>query len=212
MKVSFNKISLKTLSALEGVDKNTVSICEQNGLLNLEKIIQYYLKNGNFLNLKKGNTACNQLLTSLCEKYLSNQYDSESINESIIEIIEEIDSNVMNPKIENANNSFDVIGKKDFSEAIVNGDDSKKENPILDELSQDTVKASTKSVDELEGLCEINGNFKINPPSNNSLINRIDEFSVNQLALFNCIVRYRFTLSVSSSDAIPSTRIGVNFV
>ena len=86
MKVHFNQISLKKLSALEDADKNTVTICCQNGLLDLGKIIQY----------------------------------------------EEIDSN-------------------------------------------------------------------------NSIINRIDSFSVNQKALFNCIVRYRFsTLSVSSSDAIKS--------
>jgi len=134
MKVSFNRINLKALSTLEDVDKNTVTICGLNGLLDLGKIIQYYLKNGNFLNLKKGNTASNQLLTSLCEKYLSNQFNSESDNESKTVIIEEIDSNP-------------------------------------------------------------------------SIINRIDSFSVNQKALFNCIVRYRFsTLSVSSSDAIPSTR------
>ena len=119
MKVYFNRINLKTFSTLEDVDKNTVTICVQNGLLDLEKIIEYYLKNGNFLNLKKGNTASDQILTSICEKYLSNQFNSESGNESITEIIEEIDSN-------------------------------------------------------------------------NSIINRIDAFSVNQKALFNCIVRYRF--------------------
>ena len=96
MKVHFNQISLKKLSALEDADKNTVTICCQNGLLD--------------------------------------QYNSESGNESITEIIEEIDSN-------------------------------------------------------------------------NSIINRINSFSVKQKALFNCIVRYRFsTLTVSSSDAIPSTR------
>jgi len=134
MKVSFNQINPKTLSTLEDVDKNTVTICVQNGLLDLEKIIEYYLKNDNFLSLKEGNTATNQILRSICEKYLSNQFNSESGNESITKIIEEIDYN-------------------------------------------------------------------------DSIINRIDEFSVNQKALFNCIVRYRFsTLSVSSSDAIPSTR------
>ena len=119
MKLSLNQINFKALSTLEDVDKNTVTICRQNGLLDLEKIIQYYLKNGNFLNLKKGNTASNQILTSICKKYLSDQFNSESGNESITEIIEEIDSN-------------------------------------------------------------------------NSIINRIDAFSVNQKALFNCIVRYRF--------------------
>ena len=94
MKVHFNQISLKKLSALEDADKNTVTICCQNGLLD--------------------------------------QYNSESGNESITEIIEEIDSN-------------------------------------------------------------------------NSIINRINSFSVKQKALFNCIVRYRFsTLTVSSSDAIKS--------
>ena len=32
-----------------------------------------------------------------------------------------------------------------------------------------------------------------------------DSFSINQKAIFNCIVRYRFsTLSASSADAIPS--------
>ena len=96
MKMSFNQINLKTFSTLEDVDKNTVTICGQNGLLD--------------------------------------QFNSESGNESITEINEEINSN-------------------------------------------------------------------------NSIINRIDSFSVKQKALFNCIVRYRFsTLSVSSSDAIPSTR------
>ena len=90
------------------------------------------MKNGNFLNLKKANTASDQILTSICEKYLSNQFNSESGIESITEINEAIDSN-------------------------------------------------------------------------SSIINRIDSFSVNQLALFNCIVRYRFsTLSVSSSDALKS--------
>ena len=59
MKVHFNLISLKKLSTLEDLDKNAVSICGQNGLLDLGIIIQYYLKNGNFLNLKKGNTASN---------------------------------------------------------------------------------------------------------------------------------------------------------
>ena len=132
MKVHFNRINLNTLSTLEDVDKNTYTICGQNGLLDLEKIIQYYLKNGNFLNLKKGNTDSNQTLISICKKYLSNQYNSESINESKTEVIEEIDLNT-------------------------------------------------------------------------SIINRIDAFSVNQLALFNCIIRYRFsTLSVSSADAIKS--------
>jgi len=86
MKVYFNQINLKTLSTLEDVDKNTITICGQNGLLDLETIIQY------------------------------------------------------------------------------------------------------KEID-------------LNP----SIINRIDSFSVNQKALFNCIVRYRFsTLSVCSSDAIKS--------
>jgi len=134
MKASLNRINLKALSTLEDVDKNTFTICVLNGLLDLEIIIQYYLKNGNFLNLEKGNTASNQLLTAICEKYLSNQLNSDSGNEPITEIIEEVDSNP-------------------------------------------------------------------------SIINRIDAFSVKQLALFNCIVRYRFsTLSVSSTDAIPSTR------
>ena len=86
----FNQINLKTLSTLEDVDKNTVAICGQNGLLDLGKIIQYYLKNGNFLNLKKGNTASNQILTSICEKYLSNQFNSESGNEPITEINERL--------------------------------------------------------------------------------------------------------------------------
>jgi len=76
---------------------------------------------------------------------------------------------------------------------------------ILDELSQVHEMASAKSVDELEGIGEKNRTFEINPLSNNSIINRIDSFSVNQKALFNCIVRYRFsTLSDSSSDAIKS--------
>ena len=44
----FNQINLKTLSTLEDVDKNTVAICGQNGLLDLGKIIEYYLKNSNF--------------------------------------------------------------------------------------------------------------------------------------------------------------------
>ena len=132
MKVYFNQINLKTLSTLEDVDKNTITFCGQNGLLDLEKIIEYYLINGNFLNLKKGNTASNQILTSICEKYLSNQFNSESGNKPITEIIEEIDSNT-------------------------------------------------------------------------SIINRIGSLSVKQLALFNCIVRYRFSkLSVRSADAIKS--------
>ena len=110
----------------------------------------------------------------------------------------------MNPSIGNTNIS-DVIGEKDLPEAIVNGDGAKKENPILDELTQVPEKASAKSVDELEDLFEKNRNFEINPLSNNSIINRIDVFSVNQKALFNCIVRYRFsTLSVRSADAIKS--------
>ena len=132
MKVYFNQINRKTLSTLEDVDKNTYNICGQNGLMDLEMIIEYYLKNGNFLNLKKGNTASNQILTSICEKYLSNQFNSVSGNESITEIIEEIDSNT-------------------------------------------------------------------------SIINRIDSLSVKQLALFNGLVRYRFsTLSDRSADAIKS--------
>jgi len=48
MKMHFNQINLKTLSTLEDVDKNTVAICGQNGLLDLGKIIEYYLKNSNF--------------------------------------------------------------------------------------------------------------------------------------------------------------------
>jgi len=183
MKVHFNRINLKTISTLEDIDKNTVTICGQNGLLDLEKIIQYYLKNDNFLKLKKGNTASNQILTSICEKHLLNQFNSESGNESITEIIEEIDSNTMTPIIGNTNIGHDVPGEKDLAEAIVRGDDSKKENPILDELSQVTEKTSAKSVDELEGLFEKNRNFKINPPSNTSIINRIDSLSVKQLAL-----------------------------
>jgi len=43
MKESFNRINLNTLSTLEDVDKNTFTICVLNGLLDLEKIIQYYL-------------------------------------------------------------------------------------------------------------------------------------------------------------------------
>ena len=49
------------------VDKDKVNICGHNGLLDLGKIIQYYLKNGNFLNIKNGNTASNKLLISLCK-------------------------------------------------------------------------------------------------------------------------------------------------
>jgi len=127
----FNQINLKTLSTLEDVDKNTVAICGQNGLLDLGKIIQYYLKNGNFLNLKKGNTASNQILTSICEKYLSNQFKIESINESLTEINVEINSNMMNPIIENTNIRYDEIGEIDLPEAIVNGDDSKKRKPYF---------------------------------------------------------------------------------
>ena len=63
----------------------------------------------------------------------------------------------------------------------------------------------SQSVDELEGVCEKYGSIIINPISIHPSINRIDAFSVNQKALFNCIVRYRFsTLSDSSSDAIKS--------
>ena len=131
MKMHFNQINLKTLSTLEDVDKNTVAICGQNGLLDLGKIIQYYLKNGNFLNLKKGNTASNQILTSICEKYLSNQFKIESINESLTEINVEINSNMMNPIIENTNIRYDEIGEIDLPEAIVNGDDSKKRKPYF---------------------------------------------------------------------------------
>ena len=193
MKVYFNQINLKTLSNLEDVDKNTYTICGRNGLLDLGKIIQYYLKNGNFLNLKKGNTASNQILTSICEKYLSNQFNSESGNESITEMNEEIDSNTMTPVIENTNIHFDVTGEKGLPEAIVHGSDSKKENPILDKLSQVPENASTKSEKDIE------------IPSYSLQINRIDSFSVKQKALFNAILRYRFsTLSVSSADAIKS--------
>jgi len=264
MKVHYNQINLKTLSTLEDVDKNTVTICGQNGLLDLGKIIQYYLENGNFLNLKKGNTALNQMLTFICEKYLSTQFNPESGNESITEINEVIDLNRMNPSIGNTNIS-DEIGVKDLPEAIVNGDDSKKENPILDELFQVPENASTKSekeleipnynlyelaqleglsvrtintckryhlnnlvkilryfyigrkkfehlrncvsqsVDELEGLCKKYGNSTINPILNNSSTNKINALSVKQKALFNGLVRYRFsTLSVRSSDAIKT--------
>ena len=265
MKLYFNQINLKTLSTLEDVDKNTVTICGQNGLLDLGKIIQYYLKNGNFLNLKKGNTASNQILTSICKKYLSNQFNSESGNESITEINEEIDSNRLNPIIENTNIRYDEIGEIDLPEAIVNEDDSKKENSILDKSSQVPENVSTtsekgleipnynlyelaqleglsvrtintckryhlnnlvkilryfyigrkkfehlrncvsQSVDELEGLCKKYGNSTINPILNNSSINKIDALSVKQKALFNGLVRYRFSpLSVRSSDAIKT--------
>ena len=95
MKVSINPINLNTLSTLENLDKYIVTICVQNGLMDLEKIIQYYLKNGNFLNLKKGYTASNQILTSICKKYLANQYNPESGNESKTEVIEEIDTSRM---------------------------------------------------------------------------------------------------------------------
>ena len=148
--MSFNQINLKTLSTLEDVDKNTVTICVHNGLLDLEKIIQYYLKNGDFLNLEKGNTASNQLLTSLCEKYLSNQFNPEYGHEPITEINEEISSSRMNPIIENTKIRYDTIEEKDLPEAIVNGDDFKKEKLIFDYLCQVPEKASTKSIKELE--------------------------------------------------------------
>ena len=63
----------------------------------------------------------------------------------------------------------------------------------------------SQSVNELEGLCEKYGNSIINPILNNSSINKIDALSVKQKALFNGLVRYRFsTLSVRSSDAIKT--------
>jgi len=63
----------------------------------------------------------------------------------------------------------------------------------------------SQSVDELEGLCEKYGNSIINPILNNSSINKIDALPVKQLALFNCIVRYRFSaLSDRSSNALKT--------
>ena len=107
--------------------------------MDLEKIIQYYLKNGNFLNLKKGNTASNQLLTSLCEKYLSNQFNAESGNESITEIIEGIDSNT---SIINRIDSFSVKQRALFNGFV------RYRFSTLSDRSSDAIKSYIERISE----------------------------------------------------------------
>ena len=78
-------------------------------------------------------------------------------------------------------------------------------NPTALSPLEDLLNCGSQSVDELEGVCEKQGSFIINPISIHSSISRIDAFSVNQKALFNVLLRYRFsTLSLSSSDALKT--------
>ena len=76
-----NKIRLRNLAASEKFDTKIYNFCITNGLIDLERIIQHYLNDGNFLNLKRFNVFVNQKLISVCKKYLSDQPQSINISE-----------------------------------------------------------------------------------------------------------------------------------
>jgi len=78
-----NKIRLRNLAASEKFDTITYNFCIANGLLDLESIVQHYLIDSDFINLKRANITSNQKLISVCKKYLSEL--SQSVNKSEIE-------------------------------------------------------------------------------------------------------------------------------
>jgi len=68
-----SKIRLRNLAASEKFDTRTYNFCVKNGLMDLDSIIQHYIYNGDFSNLKRANVASNQKLISVCKKYLTDQ-------------------------------------------------------------------------------------------------------------------------------------------
>lgn len=147
-----NKIRLRNLAASEKFDTITYNFCIINDLSDLEKIIQHYFINGNFLNLKRVNIASNQKLISICEKYLSEQ--PQSIVKSDIELNKvefsvetlnispkEIEGFIMPDKIEGATKSENSIPISDDAQTfendvILKGNEIEIPNYKLDELAQ----------------------------------------------------------------------------
>lgn len=124
-------LSLDELSELESLNLATKNFCVANKLLDLENIISYYKKNGNFLVLKRCRFRINSELIKLCSKYK---------NFSIVETQFNL--------LENFNNKiFDSF--EDFSSI-----DIESNKPIL--LNDSNVNPAIISLEELAKLEGLN--------------------------------------------------------
>ena len=102
MQSANTNIELKELSITENIDKITLLVCTQNKLTDLQKILNFKNKNTNFLSLEYSNSAVNQKLLSICEKY-ENRIESNTIdliNNEIQDEEQEIVQNTPNYTIE----------------------------------------------------------------------------------------------------------------
>jgi hypothetical protein len=71
-------ISLEQLLIIERLSQRTYNICEYNDLQDLQKILQYFHENKNFLKLRNCGMKSNLELNSLCNKYTS-YFTSENL-------------------------------------------------------------------------------------------------------------------------------------
>ncbi|GAB1450016.1 hypothetical protein MASR2M47_00720 [Draconibacterium sp.] len=79
MQSANTNIELKELSVTENIDRITLLVCTQNKLTDLQKILNFKNNNANFLSLEYSNSAVNQKLLSICEKY-ENWIESNTVN------------------------------------------------------------------------------------------------------------------------------------
>lgn len=88
-------IELKELSVTENIDKITLLVCYQNKLTDLQKIINFKNRNANFLSLEYSNSAVNQKLLLICEKY-ENRIESNTVDLKHSEIENEEQETIQN--------------------------------------------------------------------------------------------------------------------
>jgi hypothetical protein len=62
-------IELRELSKIENFDRITLLVCKNNKLIDLQKILRFKNKNGNFISLEYSNSDVNKKLLSICDKY-----------------------------------------------------------------------------------------------------------------------------------------------
>lgn len=214
MQSANTNIELKELSVTENIDRITLLVCTQNKLTDLQKILNFKNKNANFLSLEYSNSAVNQKLLSICEKY-ENWIEHNTVNLTHNEIQNEEQETVQNTQnytleflcdIENlgvrgynACKFFNLLTLKDLIDFYnANGDFLKVRN------------CGKKSNEELITICKKYEKYfisetpiHIDENPKNPIIQRIEKLTVRQKKIVNNSIATLFNeLSVRASNVL----------
>lgn len=104
------KITLKEIINIFNLPVRTINVCLANDFRNLDKIIQHYLKEGNFKGLKSCGKKTNEELISICENYLNQNEINDNVSSS--EELTTLITTFSNAKRDFLNAKFEIILKK----------------------------------------------------------------------------------------------------